>query len=113
MEDLYSVPLNLLVGKFLSKSIKILILGPFLRNFDLNSLSTIDLIFLLTFFLVTYWLFPGNLLVTNGYLVVSSGYLITITGYFWLLSVTFLYFWFLVLVTTLKIMKNLFFLIPT
>ena len=53
------------------------------------------------------FVFPFNLLVTtgylvdtNGYLVVTSGYLISTTGYFWLLLVTFRYFWFLVLVTT-------------
>ena len=54
------------------------------------------------------FVFPFNLLVTNGYLVDTSGYLVVTfsyliptTGYFWLLVVTSRYFWFLVLVTML------------
>ena len=54
-------------------------------------------------------MFPFFLLVTTGYivdtcgyLVVTSGYLIDASGYFWLLFVTSCYFWFLILLTTIK-----------
>ena len=53
------------------------------------------------------FVFPFNLLAitgylvdTSGYLVVTSGYLIAATGYFWLLLISFCFFCFLILVTT-------------